>query len=336
MTVLEQRVERRARTAPALVCPACRIALSSDQEGYGCRGCAAQFAVEGDILRMLPPLERDERQTQQAFDFEHRRYRDARYLRIGPDQVDRWLQDVQAPREFFPGRTVLDVGCGTGRWTYAMASLGALVTAVDVSEAAVQTTRAVTRSFPDVRVIQAGLGRLPFEAGQFDGVVCWGVLHHTRDTAASFRTIAPLVRPGGMLYVMVYERRNPVKVAGTELLRRVLRRCDPETRYRWCGRLIIANPLWFHLLRGVIACVPARDLSADWDFETARFGLYDWYSPHYNHLHSVREVRGWFEEAGFDQIALTSPIKHTRPLDVFRFGECGGSIRMRGIRKAPP
>jgi SAM-dependent methyltransferase len=213
-----------------------------------------------------------------------------------------------------------------------MASLGARVVAVDLSDAAVEQTRRITRGLGEVEVIQANLLALPFRPEQFDFVVSWGVLHHTMDTRAAFGAIAPLVRPGGHLHVMVYERRNPVKVIGTELLRLVLRRLSPEARYRFCARLVIHNRLVFHVLRGLIACIPATDLTPQLDAETAQFGLYDWYSPQFNHLHSIAEVRGWFEWRGFDDVTVTSPVKYHRPLDVLRFGECGGSISIRGRR----
>ena len=131
---------------------------------------------------------------------------------------------------------------------------------------------------------------------------------------------------------MVYERRNPLKVAGTELLRMVLRRMPAEMRYRLCGRLVVRNRFLFQLLRGFIACVPEEDLSNRLDAQTAQFGLYDWYSPRYNHLHSVCEVQRWFTRAGYEDIRVTTPIKYRKRLDVLRFGECGGSISIQGRR----
>ncbi|TAJ23038.1 MAG: methyltransferase domain-containing protein [Nitrospirae bacterium] len=318
----------------SLRCPRCKADLRKGQTGYDCAGCGEAYPVRGDVVRMVPSLTRVEEQTRQAFDFEHRRYRSAAYLRISPDLIQAWLADVQLPRDHFKGKTVLDVGCGSGRWTYAMASLGAKVVAVDVSDAAVEITRAVTSGLGEVTVIQASVFQLPFRPEQFDFVVSWGVLHHTCHTETAFRAIAPLVRPGGWLHVMVYERRNPIKVWGTEMLRKVMRRLSPERRYRWCGRLVIGNRLVFQLVRGFIACVPSGDLTATLDAETAQFGLYDWYSPRYNHLHRVAEVCGWFRNAGFEDLCVTSPIKYRRRLDVFRFGQCGGAISLRGKRRA--
>lgn len=317
----------------SLVCPACRALLERRAESYQCRACGSNYPVMGGITRMLPGLSRAEEQVRGAFDFEHRRYQKARYLRIGPGLVDAWLADVQLPGEYFKGKTVLDMGCGSGRWSYAMALLGARVVAVDFCDAAVEVTRDITRDLPAVQVIQASLFHLPFNPGQFDVVVSWGVLHHTPDTAAAFRAIASLVRPGGMLYVMVYERRSPLKVAGTRLLRMVMRRLSPDARYRACRRLVMRNRLLFQLARGFVECVPVWKLSESLDAETARFGLYDWYSPRYNHLHSVDEVRGWFRDAGYESLILTTPIKYTHLLDVLRFGECGGSISLRGTRR---
>lgn len=317
----------------SLYCPQCRGQVDRRPEAAVCRECGRQYPVRDGVLRMVTALDRDQIQVRDAFDFEHRRFERARYLRITPQLIGDWLADVRMPRDAFRGLTVLDAGCGTGRWTYAMASLGARVVAVDVSDAAVEQTHRITRGVGEVDVIQASLFTLPFRPEQFDFVVSWGVLHHTVDTRLAFRTIAPLVRPGGHLHIMVYERRNPLKVVGTELLRFLLRRLSPEARYRFCARLVIHSRLVFHLLRGFIACIPSTDLTPQLDAETAQFGLYDWYSPQFNHLHSVSEVRGWFEDQGFDDVTVTTPIKYHRPLDVFRFGECGGSISIRGRRR---
>ena len=68
------------------------------------------------------------------------------------------------------------------------------------------------------------------------------------------------------------------------------------------------------------------------EVSTIQLGLYDAYSPRYNHLHTRQEVFAWFGEQRFDQLMLTSPIRYTDWLKVRLAGECGGSIKVRGRR----
>ena len=90
-----------ADVALPLICLECRSSLEQQAEAYRCRACGATYPLTGGILRMLPSLGSAEHQVKKAFDFEHYRYRNARYLRIFPTLVEDWLQDVQLPRDYF-------------------------------------------------------------------------------------------------------------------------------------------------------------------------------------------------------------------------------------------
>ena len=109
------------------------------------------------------------------------------------------------PDDGLRGATVLDVGCGSGRWTRYFAKRAAFVEAADPSQAAFVAARA-TASLGNVRVIQAGVSSLPYPDGSFDLVVSVGVLHHVPDPPAAIRRLADLVRPGGALYLYLYYR----------------------------------------------------------------------------------------------------------------------------------
>jgi len=213
-----------------------------------------------------------------------------------------------------------------------MASLGATTVAVDLTEAGVEVTHEATAHMDQVVVVQADLFHLPFRPDSFDFVVCWGVLHHTADTRAAFNRVAPLVKNGGQLYIMVYEKHNPLKFICTNLIRRVLRRFPEDRRYQACRSLIIRNPQLCALLAHLIICAP-QPLSGDpEEISTLQFGLYDAYSPVFNHLHTREEVAEWFRESGFTDLTLTKPVRQTNRLKAFLFGECNGSINMRGVR----
>lgn len=107
------------------------------------------------------------------------------------------------------GRRVLEVGCGLGAHTEMLCRAGAVVTAVDLSPTSVEVTRrrlALKGLIAEVR--EADAEALPFADGSFDGVWSWGVIHHSPDTVACAREITRVLRPGGWLGIMLYNRRS--------------------------------------------------------------------------------------------------------------------------------
>ena len=301
-----------------LLCPACRDARPErDGDAYVCPACGRSYPVVGDVPRMLEDVAEGSRQVQRVFDFEHRRYADSWYTRFEPRLVQQFLDDCRLPRERFAGTRALDAGCGSGRWTYALAELGADVVAFDLTAGGVEAVHENLGSRENVSICQANLFRPPFADGSFDFVMSWGVLHHTPDTRAAFERLVPLVKPGGTLYVMVYERTRPLRLFGTEVVRQVLRRLPDERRYRACGRLVIRNRTLARALDPIVTIAPYDPETAEVDAKTLQFGLYDAYSPRYNHVHTRDEVVEWFEQAGFGDVTV---------IDAY------ASVKVRGVR----
>ncbi len=98
---------------------------------------------------------------------------------------------------------VLDLGCGSGRWSRYVARRCRFVEAVDPSTAVVAAQGQV-RDLRNVRVTQASVGTLPFEDGVFDFILCLGALHHIPDTARALKAAAEKLRPGGWILLYVY------------------------------------------------------------------------------------------------------------------------------------
>lgn len=324
--------QKRVLLERLLVCPHCACPLEVQIDRYSCLACARLYPVKLGIPRFINSLSDDEAQVKRSFHLEHTRYLDSRHLHFTPKLVERWLEDVRLPAESFKGKLVLDAGCGSGRWSYALALLGATVVAVDLTESGVEVTHSATAGMPNVAVLQASVFNLPFRPESFDFVVSWGVLHHTPNTKTAFDRIVPLVKRGGTLYVMVYERHNPWKFICTDLIRLVLRRFPEEHRYRLCRLFIIRSRALFKLLRHRIICAPYPKEASSLDISTLQLGLYDAYAPVFNHLHSRQEVEAWFREHGFHQICLTRPVRFSTKKDIRLYGECGGSINVRGVR----
>lgn len=109
---------------------------------------------------------------------------------------------------FLRGARCLDAGCGSGRYTVAMAQCGAEeAVGVDLSQRAVEWARAMVDRLgvKGVQFAQGSVLDLPLEwSKRFDFVCSNGVVHHTRDWRQGLREIYRVLRPGGLAYVFVY------------------------------------------------------------------------------------------------------------------------------------
>ncbi len=97
------------------------------------------------------------------------------------------------------GDRALDVGCGVGEFTAAMATAGAHAIGVDVAEAALRRARA-RHPGVEFRLVPFD-GPLPFEDGSFELVWASEVIEHVADTARWLSEIRRVLVPGGRLLV---------------------------------------------------------------------------------------------------------------------------------------
>ncbi|ROQ19975.1 3-demethylubiquinone-9 3-methyltransferase [Marinimicrobium koreense] len=125
------------------------------------------------------------------------------------------------------GRKVLDVGCGGGILSEALAQRGAEVTGVDMGEAPLGVARLHAQESGltiDYRQITAE-ALAEQEAGQYDIVTCLEMLEHVPDPASVIRACATLVKPGGHVYFSTINR-NPkayvFAIVGAEYLLKLL------------------------------------------------------------------------------------------------------------------
>jgi len=93
------------------------------------------------------------------------------------------------------GRSVLDVGTGTGRGAIALARRGAIVTGVDASAEMLDVARKrATEAGVAVTFSREDAHRLPFDDQSFDAVLCLRVLMHTPDWRRSLSELCRVAR----------------------------------------------------------------------------------------------------------------------------------------------
>ncbi|MCX6995975.1 MAG: class I SAM-dependent methyltransferase [Kiritimatiellaeota bacterium] len=103
------------------------------------------------------------------------------------------------------GQRCIDVGCGGGRLSIAMARLGAAeVIGCDISEEGLRDARRRATGLTNVRFERASTLELPYPDASFDFVLCNGVLHHTPDPLRGFGEITRVLKRGGRCFVLLY------------------------------------------------------------------------------------------------------------------------------------
>jgi 2-polyprenyl-6-hydroxyphenyl methylase/3-demethylubiquinone-9 3-methyltransferase len=96
-----------------------------------------------------------------------------------------------------PGTTVLDVGCGEGAFSAALAEHGATPVAVDVADEPLRRLRA---RFPGIETRRANAGGpLPAADGEFGAVWAGEVIEHVVDVGAFATELRRVLGPGGTL-----------------------------------------------------------------------------------------------------------------------------------------
>jgi len=124
---------------------------------------------------------------------------------------------------------VLDVGCGGGILSEALAEKGANVTAIDVAPRVLETARLhLLESGLDVDYRQATIEQLADDQpAEYDVVTCLEMLEHVPEPASIIEAIARVLKPGGQVFLSTLNRTPQAfafGIIGAEYLARILPR----------------------------------------------------------------------------------------------------------------
>lgn len=259
-----------------LACPLCRGDLDPK---WACKDCGTQFGGTDGIIDLRVAGDNCSDKVRQFYDvapFPGYRPRDSlQALRARAERSEfARLLDAAIPSD----ARILEIGCGTGQMSLFLASADRIVIGADLTRASLKLGSAAARRFgvTGVQFVETDLHHPGLRAGAFDVVYTSGVLHHTADPRHSFQSILPLLRPGGVIVVGLYNAfaRIPLQ------MRRVVARLSG---YRW---------------------IPFDPVLRDRKSEPARreAWLRDQYRHPEEHRHTAAEVRGWFAENGVEYL----------------------------------
>ena len=127
---------------------------------------------------------------------------------------------------------VLDAGCGTGNTTISLARQFSEVEflGVDISEPSLSRARQVINEEPltNLRFRKWNLMNPMLDEGQFDIVLCLGVLHHTADMGRVLTNLNGVLKSEGELYLWIYGRHGRYRHSLNQRFLRMLLKTKPR------------------------------------------------------------------------------------------------------------
>jgi carbamoyltransferase len=269
---------------PSLACPVGDGGtLVADGDGIKCATCGRRYNVDDGVPQMFWPHEPlptgvDPTEAVKAF-YEKTpfpNYDDHDSLRSLIEKSRRGVYADELNRALPFNSTVLEVGCGTGQLSNFLGVSCRRVIGADMCLNSLRLAEQFRREhkLSRVRFVQMNLFRPPFRPGEFDVVLCNGVLHHTGDPRGGFEGLVPLVKPGGFIIVGLYNRYG-------RMLSGMRRRMFALSggRGQWLDPYLRKTRL-------------STDKRRAW-FE-------DQYRHPHESTHTVGEVLEWFERTGLD------------------------------------
>ena len=226
-----------------------------------------------------------------------------------------WERITGAGNEDVAGKTIVDFGCGPGRFLDVVRRKGGVAVGIDLSDA-VDAARTNFADDPDVLIVQADLLRPPFREGAFDGGFSIGVLHHTPEPDRGVAALARLVRPGGWVSCCVYPKGDFYDYPSVRRFRRIHQALSgtfeylPALLYSYLAAFVLA-PLFRALkgwgLRRAVEHVERNWLVALW-LKDARWRVLDTFdaiTPQIATTHTEEEVADWLIAAGCESVRRT-------------------------------
>jgi ubiquinone/menaquinone biosynthesis C-methylase UbiE len=138
-----------------------------------------------------------------------------------------WHVPMVARFDSFRGKDVLEIGCGIATDGLEFARNGANYVGVDLTPHSIELAKERFGLFgvPGKFEVANAEERLPFPDATFDHIYSFGVIHHSPVPERIVREIRRVLRPGGTLTVMLYNRSSINYYVEIMFLRKIFRWC---------------------------------------------------------------------------------------------------------------
>jgi 2-polyprenyl-3-methyl-5-hydroxy-6-metoxy-1,4-benzoquinol methylase/uncharacterized protein YbaR (Trm112 family) len=307
-----------------LVCPSCRgdLGLASVIEeadrsietgSLRCEACSRTYDIVRGVPRFVPSDNYAE-----SFGWQWNVHPQTQYDSHTSTDISakRFFDETLWPRNL-DHQTILEVGCGSGRFTEQALSTGAMVVSMDYSSAvdANYSSHCCNRN---ALIVQGNIYAMPFRTESFDKVFCIGVLQHTPNVEEAFLNLPQYLKPGGNLVIDVYAINWKIFFKMYYLLRPITKRVPHAKLYAFIRRYVdLVWPLTALTGRFPGGRLMNRALFFIADYrgkvplsehdhrEWAVLDTFDTFSPRYDKPQRLSTVKRWFRNSGLTDVQIS-------------------------------
>jgi 2-polyprenyl-3-methyl-5-hydroxy-6-metoxy-1,4-benzoquinol methylase len=281
-----------------------------------CTSCGRAFPIVRSIARFVPSED-----YAQSFGYQWN-YFDKTQLdsHMGNDlSRERFFATTQWPQKM-EGQSILEAGCGMGRFTQIALETGAEIISFDLSTA-VEANLRNNGDFPRVQIVQASIYEIPLKKESFDKVFCMGVLQHCPDVRAAFMSLVPFLKPGGEIVIDVYQKHTGLFPPLKYWARPFLTWMGPKGVHRFLSMMIppafylkkalykipvVGKPVGNLIPIGPVSHAPRLVFTDEVLVQVKILSALDMFSPVHDHPQTLDTVRQWFADAGLVDVYVST------------------------------
>jgi 2-polyprenyl-3-methyl-5-hydroxy-6-metoxy-1,4-benzoquinol methylase len=216
------------------------------------------------------------------------------------------------------GKSVIDIGCGSGIHSLAMLGLGASnIFSFDYDPISVETAKNVKSLFaPEKKwIIEHGsiLDVNYFSKfRKYDIVYSWGVLHHTGDMWSAINNASKLVEDSGFLFLSIYAK-GPNYSSHLEL----------KERYNKGSKIIKNALIYSEIIKIMVKRIRKRKNPFNWNQKLERgmtryHDIVDWLGGLPYEVATIEELKNFLEERKFELVKFLERPESTCHRLLFR------------------
>jgi len=200
-------------------------------------------------------------------------------------QYVKWVSKIfDKDISYWKGKTVLELGCGTGELANGLAASNANVLAIDLSKTSIEKANLLKKKLKNKNLTFENKNILTYKNNKkFDVVIALGSLHHTIDARGGFSIMSTNVKKDGVVIVGLYNKYSRFRHRLRRIVLLVFGGRDFEKRIYFGKKFFGGNP--------------------------AKSWLADKYGQVHESYHSINEILKWFKEEDIEFVASKPKFK---------------------------